>query len=237
VARAVSRAVGPVAHQERQPHPATASGKPNPEAYEFYLRGLSHIRRIGEKDLDRGIELLESAVVLDSAFLPAQAGLAAAYGNKSFYYRADDPQWEEKGFAAARKALALDPASPEAHFAQAVMLWRPSHGFPNREALSELRKALAGRPNDDEAWHQHGLILFHAGHLAGGRRSIEKRLRSTLPIRPPGFAWFRFTHISKSMRKHWRHFSEYRLKRSLQTGSITRHGLFCRLAALRRLRP
>ena len=44
----------------------------------------------------------------------SRANLALVYGNKSFIYRANDPQWEEKGFAAVRKALALDPNAAEA---------------------------------------------------------------------------------------------------------------------------
>jgi tetratricopeptide (TPR) repeat protein len=57
------------------------------------------------------------------------------------------------------------------------MLWRPSHGFASREALSELRRALAARPNFDEAWHQHGFILIHVGHLDAGLRDLEKALQ------------------------------------------------------------
>ena len=75
-----------------------------------------------------------------------------------------------------RKALNLDADAPEAHYAQAVMLWRPSHGFPSREALAELRKALAAQPNFDEAWHQHALILTHVGHLKAAAREIQRSL-------------------------------------------------------------
>ena len=110
-------------------------------------------------------------------FVPTQAYLALAYGNKSSTYRPNDPQWEEKGFAAVQKALMLDADAPEARYAQAIMLWRPSHGFPSREALSELRRALAVRPNFDEAWHQHGFILMHVGHLDASLRDIEKAIQ------------------------------------------------------------
>ena len=57
-----------------------------------------------------------------------------------------------------------------------MMLWRPSQAFPTREALAEVRKALAVKPNWDEAWHLRGMILFHAGHLKGGRKSIDRAL-------------------------------------------------------------
>jgi TolB-like protein len=148
----------------------------NPEAYDLYLRGLSHSTRLNEKDTDQAIDLFEKSVALDSTFEPVLAGLALAYGNKSFYYKPNDPQWDEKGFAAVRKALAIDPDAAEAHYAQALMLWRPSHGFPSKDALAELQIALANQPNFDEAWHQRGLILFHVGHLESGRRSIDRAL-------------------------------------------------------------
>jgi tetratricopeptide (TPR) repeat protein len=96
------------------------------------------------------------------------------YGLKSFYFSPQDSQSEEKGFAAVQKALALDPHAPEAHFARAIMLWRPSRGFPHREALADYRQALAAQPNFDEAWHQHGLILAHVGHLEHALRDLER---------------------------------------------------------------
>ena len=146
----------------------------NPEAYDLYLRGLSHLGRSNEPDVDQAIALLEQSANLDRAFALPQSYLAYAFSLKANQYRANDPQWEEKGFAAVQKTLALDPTLPEAHFAQGIMLWRKSHGFPNREALAEFRQAIAGRPNLDEAWHQHGVILFHIGHLAAGLRDIDR---------------------------------------------------------------
>jgi adenylate cyclase len=153
-----------------------AAHKVNSEAYSLYLRGLSHTFRDNEQDLDQAITLLEQSAALDPTFVPAQAYLAMLYGNKSSEYRPNDPQWEEKGFAAVQRALNLDPDAPEAHYAQAMMLWRPSHGFPNREALLELRKALAAQPNFDEAWHIHAAVLMHVGHLDAAAHGIQRAL-------------------------------------------------------------
>ena len=152
----------------------------NPEAYDLYLRGLSHTLRDDEQDIDQAITLLEKSAALDPAFVPALAYLAASYGRKASIYRPNDPQWEEKGFAAAQKALKLDADAPEAHYAQAVLLWMPSHRFQSREALQELRKALSAQPNFDEAWHQHAVILLHVGHLDAALRDLQR----TLEINP-----------------------------------------------------
>jgi len=176
MAGAVARALGvPMAARERKGLADTT--KLNPEAYDLYLRGLSHAVRDNERDIDQAIALFEQSAALDPAFVPVQAYLALAYGNKAAMFRPNEPEWEEKGFAAARKALDLNSDAPEAHYAQAMMLWRPSHGFPSREALSELRQALAAQPNFDEAWHLHGLILFHVGHLDAAARDIQRSLQ------------------------------------------------------------
>lgn len=154
-----------------------ASVRPaNAEAYELYLRGLFHARRRSEPDLDQAIAFFEQAAALDPGFLSAQAQLSLAYSTKAVDFVPDDPVWEEKAFVAARKALDLAPTSAEAHYARGVLLWRPSQGFPAREALAEVRQAMTARPDFDEAWHQHATILLHVGHLAAARRGIARVL-------------------------------------------------------------
>jgi eukaryotic-like serine/threonine-protein kinase len=159
-----------------RPKKPSSAARPtvNPEAYDLYLRGLSHTLRDNEQDIDLAIMLLEQSVALDPTFVPAQSCLAMMYGNKSSAYRPNEPQWEEKGFAAAQKALSLDADAPEAHFAKGMMLWRPSHGFPSCEALLAFRRALTSRPNFDEAWHMHAAILMHVGHLDAAAREIQR---------------------------------------------------------------
>ena len=173
---AVSTAIG-LDRADTPKRAATVAPSVNAEAYDLYLRGLSHAFRNNEQDIDQAIALFEQSAALDPTFVPTYGYLALTYGNKSSTYRPNEPQWEEKGFAAVQKALTLDAESPEAHYAQAMMLWRPSHGFPSREALQEFRKALTARPNFDEAWHQHAVVLFHIGHLDAAARGIQTALQ------------------------------------------------------------
>jgi len=91
--------------------PAVAE-KINPEAHDLYLRGLSHAFSLNEQDVDQAIALLEQSAALDPTFVSTHAHLALAYSNKQSFYRADDPQWEEKAFAAAQRALDLDADGP-----------------------------------------------------------------------------------------------------------------------------
>jgi serine/threonine protein kinase/Tfp pilus assembly protein PilF len=175
LADAVSGALG-VAVAEAGRRRAADVHKLNPEAYDLYLRGLSHTLRVNQPDLEQAIGLLERSAALDPTFLPTQASLALAYANLATIYRPTEPQWEEKGFAVVQKALALDANAPEAHYARGMMLWTPSHSFPSREALAELRQALAADPAFDEAWHQHGVILMHVGHLDAAVRDMNRAL-------------------------------------------------------------
>jgi non-specific serine/threonine protein kinase len=158
---------------EREQARLTQKREVNPEAYELYLRGRFHAERENQEDNNQAIELYEKSAALDPKFEATQAELARMYGLKSFYFN-PDPQWEEKGFVAVQKALQLDPAAAEAHFASGIMLWRPSRGFPHQEALAEYRQAVTSQPNFDEAWHQRGLILIHLGHLDQGLQSLER---------------------------------------------------------------
>jgi serine/threonine protein kinase/tetratricopeptide (TPR) repeat protein len=175
ISNAVCKAIR-IEQTEPEQKDLSAQHKVNSEAYDFYLRGLSHTFRDNEQDIDLAISLLEQSAAHAPTFVPAQAYLAMMYGTKSSAYRPSEPQWEEKGFAAAQKALSLDSNAAEAYYAQGMMLWRPSRGFPSREALLNFRKAVTIRPNFDEAWHMHAAILMHVGHLDAATREIQKAL-------------------------------------------------------------
>jgi len=159
---------------------STAPRVVNPDAYDYYLRARYHLIRLNQKDNDEAIALLEKSAGIDPLFAPSQAQLAFAYGTKSFFFNATDPQWEDKAFAAIQKAGALEIESPEVHYVRSELLWTHSHGFPHREALAEARKAYSIQPSFDQAWHHHAVILFHIGHMQAAWREIER----TLSINP-----------------------------------------------------
>jgi len=198
LARRVSDTVGARPATPAQ-QPRVEAKSANPEAYELFLRGRYHVGRWNEKELDEAIGLLEKSTALDQNFGPSQALLGFVYGVKSFNYRPNDPQWLEKGYAAVEKALALDPQSPDAHFARGTLLWQHSQGFPHLDALAEYRLSLAARPNFDEAWHQRGVVLLHVGHLEAGLRAVQQAMALN-----PGntLARFRLAPLANYQQKH-----------------------------------
>ncbi|TMB11432.1 MAG: tetratricopeptide repeat protein [Deltaproteobacteria bacterium] len=70
---------------------------------------------------------------------------------------------EQKAFAAAEKALSLDPDLPEAYLARGDLLWTHSHHFAHERAAQEFRRALSLNPNSDGAHRRLARVYVHVG--------------------------------------------------------------------------
>ena len=102
-------------------------------AYELYLRStaLSHVNRAENL---AGISLLQQAMSRDSGFAFGLAMLARRY---LFHALLVDSTYGDSGFAAARRALALQPDLGTAHFALGDLLGMA--GRPSAARLEYLR--------------------------------------------------------------------------------------------------
>ncbi len=143
VARNVSSALQATltpAEAVRVGHVATS----NPAAYRLYLRALEHRPYSRAANLVQA-ELLRQAIQLDPAFAGAYATLARTY---MFRAAAGERLYVDSGFAAARKAVALDPDLAQGYFALGDL-----SSIVNK--LSEARrfylKSLELRPSHDGA--------------------------------------------------------------------------------------
>jgi serine/threonine protein kinase/tetratricopeptide (TPR) repeat protein len=157
VAEALSRGLGVRATMGFSPLPTAST-----EAYELYLRATERLMRWNHADTAKAIEMLRSAVSLDAAFGQGWSRLSSALVSMGALFDTD-PKWIHEAKDAIRKALDLDPASPEAHSARGRMLWSPTLGFRNAEALRDLGTACnhPTRPWDAVMWR--GTILSHVG--------------------------------------------------------------------------
>jgi serine/threonine protein kinase/tetratricopeptide (TPR) repeat protein len=144
----------------------------NPVAYELYLRANERLSRQNKWDIRTAIEMLESATKLDPRFTDAWARLAGACvimaGN-----------WEPgssrilQAEKAAKRALALDRANANAHWARGRILWTPAKKFQNRPALRALGDALRLSPGHQDALVWKCLILLHVGLLEEAREGLN----------------------------------------------------------------
>jgi tetratricopeptide (TPR) repeat protein len=120
-----------------------------PAVYESYLKGRFELHDGSRAALEEALRHFQAAIDADPTFAPAYAGLAATYSDLGTVFRGEPPlETRPKAFAAAGKALELDPQLVEAHIELAGALaddWRW------QEAEAEYKRAIELSPNNAEA--------------------------------------------------------------------------------------
>ena len=120
--------------------------------------------RTTDGDNRAAIAQLERAIALDSGYAPAYSELAAALVVRLAYVTPEESrELEQKAFAAAEKALSLDPSLPGAYIARGDLLWSHSHRFAHERAVQEFRRALERNPKSDQAHQRLARVFVHAG--------------------------------------------------------------------------
>jgi len=150
---------------------ASAPAPVNPDAYDAVLRARYLAVRTTDADNRAAIELAERAIGLDAGFAPAYAELASALVTRLAYVTPDETaSLEQRAFAAAEKALSLDPDLPGAYLARGDLLWSASQRFAHERAVQEFRRALALHPNSDEAHRRLARVFVHLGFFEEARQ-------------------------------------------------------------------
>ncbi len=146
VAQAIAREVG-VLLADRRPGPSAAATSVNPEAYDYYLRGIRYLEQPFEESAERlAVQMFERAVALDSKFYQAYAKLAYAHCLLWFNYYDRAESRREVARDAAGTALGLQPNSVEAHVAVGYVHYFGYMDFAR--ALEEFDAAQRINPND-----------------------------------------------------------------------------------------
>ena len=116
------------------------------EAYDFYLRARAFEMLPAFTGINRSIRPFEQAIAKDPSFAPAYAGVAAAHAARAGF---DDPVDRamalSRGWAAAQKAIQLDPLLPEAHDALGMV---PAREAQWEQAERRFRRAVELAPGD-----------------------------------------------------------------------------------------
>lgn len=141
----------------------TATRTANIEAYDHYLRGRQLGREPSRAGLLRAIEEFERAIALDPGFAAAYGGIAEAWTWLEDYGGIKSAEAFPKAEQAARRALALDPQSAEAHAAMAFVRDRYYNDSPGAQALFE--RTLEINPNYVTAYNLYGDVLSDLGQL------------------------------------------------------------------------
>ena len=137
----------------------------NPEAYELYLRGRYELYKLSEEGMRRGIDYFEKAAALDPGDARYSSGLADAYVvlvqvAGSIPVREGMAKVQEY----ARRALAADDHSAEAHTSMAAALYFGDWNL--KEAERHLLRAIAINPGYPTAHLMYSTLLCSRGRMS-----------------------------------------------------------------------
>lgn len=155
----------------------TDRGTQDEAAYELFLKGRYFFLRRGEAGLLRAIDYFRQALARDPTFARAEAGISMAYGVLPGYTIINADSINDLALASAKRAVAADSTSGDAHLALANAL-----GVINPEqAEPEFQKALAIQPDDATTHQWHGDNLEDLGRLEEGLAE-ERRAQQLDPL-------------------------------------------------------
>src|SRR5437773_2851903 len=143
-------------------------------AFDLYSRANDILleRRSQVMDFGQAVDLLNRAVARDPSFLDAYCQLAFAHDQLYFDGIDHTPARLAMAKDAIDSAFRLKPDSGEAHFAQAVHLYRGYLDYDG--ALAELEIARHTLPNQARIFRLMGAIQRRQGHWEASRRNLER---------------------------------------------------------------
>jgi TolB-like protein/tetratricopeptide (TPR) repeat protein len=154
---------------------ASAEPTDNLNAYDHFLRGRQHFRRLTRSANFQAREMFEKALELDHDYADAYAALAWTYS------KAADMGWTERpdeaiqrGHDLAQVALRLDPSNELAHVLLAAF-----HAYHRRYelALAELARAREANPSYTASYAERGWVLLLAGRPGEAIDVLEQAVR------------------------------------------------------------
>lgn len=132
----------------------------NPDAYDLYLKGISHWNKLTREGFEESIKYFKEALTKDSNFALAYAWLSVAhYTLGANHY--PPKEWMPKAKDFALKARELDETLADAHVALAMVYY--GYDWNWHDAERELQRALELNPNLDRAYNVYGYLLQALG--------------------------------------------------------------------------
>ncbi len=122
------------------------------QAYDYYLRGRQFFHQMRRKSLEFARQMFARAIVIDPGYARAFAGVADCCSYLYMYFDASEDNLREAA-SASRRAVELDPESPEAHASRGFAL---SLGKNHEEAETEFESAIRLNPQLFEPFWFYG---------------------------------------------------------------------------------
>ena len=140
---------------------AARPGDPSPslnrEAQEFYLKGRYYWEKRTPESLNKAVDSFMQAIVHDPGYAPAYVGLADCYNLLREFTVMPTTEAYPRAFAAAKKAVELDPGSSQAHASLAFVSFNGMWDVPTADR--EFRRAIELDPGNAKAHHWYATFL------------------------------------------------------------------------------
>jgi TolB-like protein/Tfp pilus assembly protein PilF len=147
----------------------------NAEAYDAYLKGLYHWYKLSPEGLDAAEHYFELALSKDPDYARAYAGIGLLWMGRAQMGLVPPKDAAPKANAAAVRAVELDDALPDAHYALAVVSTWANWDWPTAER--EFRRAIELNPGfaDAHIYYSHFLSIMRRPDeaMAEARRALE----------------------------------------------------------------
>jgi len=143
------------------------------QAYDFYLRGRRFFHQFRQKDFEFARQMFARAIVIDSGYARAYAGVADCCSFLYMYYEANEANLKEAE-AASKKAVELDPDSAEAHASRGLAV---SLNQQYQQAAQEFETAIRLNPRLFEGYYFYARARFSEGKLDEAAQLFEQACR------------------------------------------------------------
>jgi serine/threonine-protein kinase len=147
----------------------------NPQAYEAYLKGMSHLYKLTPPELDTALRYFESALKIDPNYALAHTGIAFVWIGRQQMGLVIPSEATPKAKDAALRALELDNNLAEVHYTLAIIRTWSDWDWEGGEQA--FKRAIELKPNYSDALVYYSNLLCYLDRpdeaMAQGERALE----------------------------------------------------------------
>jgi serine/threonine protein kinase len=141
----------------------TGTRQVNPQAYEAYLKGMSHLYKFTPPELDAALHYFEQALETDPDYTLAFTGISWVWIGRQQMGLVIPSEATPKAKEAAQRALELDDTEPEVHYTWAcIKTWSDWDWEGGEQAF---KRALELKPNHAETLVYYSNLLCYMDRL------------------------------------------------------------------------